>query len=50
MEKYITGNVATNLYWLGRYLERVAITLREINKAYDKIIDIENTNIFLILT
>lgn len=41
MEKYITGNVATNLYWLGRYLERVAITLREISKAYDQVIDID---------
>jgi len=41
MEKYITGNVATNLYWLGRYLERTAITLREISIAYDEIIDID---------
>ncbi len=41
MEKYITGNVATNLYWLGRYLERTTITLREISTAYDKVIDID---------
>lgn len=41
MEKYITGNVATNLYWLGRYLERTAITLREISVTYDEIIDID---------
>lgn len=41
MEKYITGNVATNLYWLGRYLERTTITLHEISKAYDAIIDID---------
>ncbi len=41
MSKYITGNVATNLYWLGRYLERTAITLREISIAYDKVIDID---------
>lgn len=41
MSKYITGNVATNLYWLGRYLERTAITLREISAAYDKVIDID---------
>jgi uncharacterized alpha-E superfamily protein len=41
MEKYVTGNVATNLYWLGRYLERTATTLREINIAYDQVIDID---------
>jgi len=41
MEKYVTGNVATNLYWLGRYLERTATTLCEINIAYDEIIDID---------
>lgn len=41
MEKYVTGNVATNLYWLGRYLERTASTLREITIAYDNVIDID---------
>ena len=41
MEKYLTGNVATNLYWLGRYLERTATTLCEINIAYDNVIDID---------
>ncbi|MFT7003647.1 MAG: putative alpha-E superfamily protein [Sulfurimonas sp.] len=41
MEKYITGNVATSLYWLGRYLERTAITINEISIAYDEIIDID---------
>ncbi len=41
MEKYVTGNVATNLYWLGRYLERTATTLCEINIAYDNVIDID---------
>ena len=41
MSMYITGNVATNLYWLGRYLERTAITLREISATYDKVIDID---------
>ncbi len=41
MEKYVTGNVATNLYWLGRYIERTATTLCEINIAYDEIIDID---------
>lgn len=41
MSKYITGNVATNLYWLGRYLERTAITLREISVTYDEVIDID---------
>lgn len=41
MEKYITGNVATNLYWLGRYLERTETILREIASSYDNIIDID---------
>jgi len=41
MNEYITGNVATNLYWLGRYLERTAITLNEISSTYDKVIDID---------
>jgi len=41
MEEYITGNVATNLYWLGRYLERTSITLDEISSTYDKVIDID---------
>jgi len=41
MEQLLTANVATNLYWLGRYLERTEETLYEINKAYDAIIDID---------
>lgn len=41
MEKYVTANVATNLYWLGRYLERAAITLREIAIVYDDVIDVD---------
>jgi uncharacterized alpha-E superfamily protein len=41
MSQIITANVASNLYWLGRYLERVEATLLEINKAYDLIIDVD---------
>lgn len=41
MEQLLTANVATNLYWLGRYLERVESTLIEINKAADSIIDVD---------
>jgi len=41
MNQLLTANVATNLYWLGRYLERIELTLFEINKAYDKIIDVD---------
>lgn len=37
----MTANVASNLYWLGRYLERVEATLLAINKAYDSIIDVD---------
>ncbi|CAA6811764.1 MAG: Unknown protein [uncultured Sulfurovum sp.] len=42
MDQLLTANVATNLYWLGRYLERIELTLSEINKAYDQIIDVNN--------
>lgn len=36
----LTTNVAVNLYWLGRYLERIESTLLEIEKTYDCIIDV----------
>ena len=39
MEQLITANVAPNLYWFGRYLERIEATLLEIVTASDKIID-----------
>ena len=39
MEQLLTANVATNLYWFGRYLERIEATLLEIVTASDKIID-----------
>lgn len=40
-QQLLTANVATNLYWLGRHLERIELSLFEINKAYDKIIDVD---------
>ncbi len=40
MEKLLTANVAINLYWLGRYLERTETTLYKILKAYDETIDV----------
>jgi uncharacterized alpha-E superfamily protein len=40
MEQLVTANVATNLYWLGRYLERAETTLYKVMKAYDEIIDV----------
>lgn len=39
MEQLLTANVATNLYWFGRYLERIEATLLEVVYAFDKIID-----------
>ena len=39
MEQLLTANVANNLYWFGRYLERIEATLLEIVTASDKIID-----------
>ncbi|MBU0720322.1 alpha-E domain-containing protein [bacterium] len=41
MEQLLTANVATNLYWLGRHLERVETTLMKVIEAYDKIIDVD---------
>lgn len=41
MEQLLTANVATNLYWLGRYLERIEATLLQITTAYDSIIDVD---------
>ena len=41
MEQLLTANVATNLYWFGRYLERVESTLLEVVTAFDDIIDID---------
>ena len=41
MEQLVTANVATNLYWFGRYLERIEATLLEVVKAFDKIIDLD---------
>jgi uncharacterized alpha-E superfamily protein len=42
MEQLLTANVATNLYWLGRYLERIEATLIEVVSTFDKIIDIDH--------
>lgn len=41
MEQLLTANVATNLYWFGRYLERIEATLLEVIYHFDKIIDID---------
>ena len=39
MEQLLTANVATNLYWFGRYLERIEATLIEVVSAFDAVID-----------
>ena len=41
MEQLLTWNVATNLYWFGRYLERIESILLEVVPAFDTIIDID---------
>ena len=41
MEQLLTANVASNIYWLGRYLQRVEATLYQIEKAFDQIIDVD---------
>ena len=39
MEQLLTANVATNLYWFGRYIERIEATLIEVVYHFDKVID-----------
>ena len=41
MGQLLTANVATNLYWFGRYLERVESTLIEIIRVFDETIDVD---------
>ena len=41
MGQLLTANSATNLYWLGRYIERINGLLTHLIPAYDKSIDIE---------
>ncbi len=40
MVQLLTANSATNLYWLGRYIERISGLLTQIMPAYDDCIDI----------
>ena len=35
----ISATKANRLYWLGRYEDRVYMTLHLLNKCYDKMID-----------
>lgn len=41
MEKLITANTATNLYWLGRHLQRIEAHLIEISNTFDLILDVD---------
>lgn len=41
MEHLLTANVASNIYWLGRHLERIESTLIEIINTFDEIIDVD---------
>ncbi len=42
MQIILTANVASSLYWLGRYLQRVESTLQKMLEAYDLIIDVDS--------
>lgn len=44
MEQLLTANVANNLYWFGRYLERIEATLIEAVYHFDRIIDIDKNS------
>jgi len=39
MEQLLSTNVATNLYWFGRHLQRVETTLVEVLEIFDAVID-----------
>ena len=39
MEQLLTTNVAVNLYWFGRHLERVEATLVDVLEIFDTVID-----------
>ena len=39
MEQLLTTNVATNLYWFGRHLQRVESTLIDVLQLFDTVID-----------
>ncbi|RXJ65828.1 kinase [Halarcobacter ebronensis] len=41
MDQLLTANMASNLYWLGRYLERLEAMLIEIVETFDEIIDVD---------
>ncbi|MBD3824337.1 MAG: alpha-E domain-containing protein [Epsilonproteobacteria bacterium] len=41
MGQLLTTNVATNLYWFGRYLERIEAMLIEVQRSFDEIIDVD---------
>lgn len=42
MDQLLTANVATNLYWFGRHLERVETTLLDVLTMFDVVIDGNN--------
>lgn len=43
MEQLLTTNMANNLYWFGRYLERMEAMLMEIVEVFDEIIDVDKS-------
>ncbi|WP_122893435.1 alpha-E domain-containing protein [Arcobacter peruensis] len=43
MDQLLTANVATNMYWLGRYLERAETALYKIEEAFNLTIDVDKS-------
>ena len=39
---YVSINKPNRLFWLGRYYERVALTLQYMMQSYDMVIDVDN--------
>ena len=39
---YVSINKTNRLFWLGRYYERVALTLQYMMQSYDMVIDVDN--------
>ncbi len=41
MNQLLTANTATNLYWFGRYIERMEVILIELSELFDAIVDVD---------
>ncbi|MBN2895672.1 MAG: alpha-E domain-containing protein [Campylobacterales bacterium] len=43
MNQLLTATTANNLYWFGRYVERMEAILIELSDLFDRIVDVDNS-------